>query len=159
AQDYAGGLWGIGLRVDGAVQADVERAIADATLVRSWPMRRTLHLVAGEDLRWMLRLLTPRQLALSAGRHRQLGLAEGDFARAGRLWMRALRGGARLTRAGAYEELRRGGVAPDGQRGIHVLADLAQQGLLCFGPREGKQPTFVLLEECVAGAVRASPAE
>ncbi|HEV8239229.1 MAG TPA: winged helix DNA-binding domain-containing protein [Thermoanaerobaculia bacterium] len=156
AQDYAGGLWGIGLRVEGAVEADVERAIADATLVRSWPMRRTLHLVAGEDLRWMLRLLAPRQLALSAGRHRQLGLAEGDFARARRILSRALRGGRRLTRAAAYDALRRGGVAPEGQRGIHVLADLAQQGVLCFGPREGRQPTFVLLEEWLPPAAEPS---
>ena len=156
AQDYPGGLWGIGLRLDGATEAAVERAMGDATLVRTWPMRRTLHLVAGEDVRWMLRLLTPRQLALSAGRHRQLGLAEGDFARAGRILERALRGGRRLTRGAAYEELRRGGVAPDGQRGIHVVADLAQQGLLCFGPREGKQPTLVLLEEWVAPAAEPS---
>jgi hypothetical protein len=156
AQDYPGGLWGIGLRLDGASEAAVERAIADATLVRTWPMRRTLHLVAGEDVRWMLRLLAPRQLALSAGRHRQLGLADGDFARAGRILERALRGGRRLTRGAAYEELRRGGVAPDGQRGIHVVADLAQQGLLCFGPREGKQPTLVLLEEWVAPAAEPS---
>src|SRR6185503_3017921 len=92
------------------------------------------------------------QLALSAGRHRQLGLAEGDFSRAGRILTRALRGGRRLTRAAAYEALRRGGVSPEGQRGIHVLADLAQQGLLCFGPREGRQPTFVLLEEWVPPA-------
>ncbi len=152
AQDYPGGLWGVGLRLDGADEADVERAIADASLVRTWPMRRTLHLVAGEDVRWMLRLLNPRQQALSAGRHRRLGFAEGDFARAGRILSRALRGGRRLTRPAAYDELRRGGVAPDGQRGIHVLADLAQQGLLCCGPREGKQPTFVLLEEWVPPA-------
>jgi winged helix DNA-binding protein len=152
AQDYPGGLWGIGLRLDDIVEADVERAIADAALVRTWPMRRTLHLVAGEDVRWMLRLLNPRQLALSAGRHRQLGLAKDDFARAGRILTRALRGGRRLTRPAAYDELRRGGVAPDGQRGIHVLGDLAQQGLLCCGPREGKQPTFVLLEEWVPPA-------
>src|ERR1044072_6716902 len=47
AQDYPGGLWGIGLRLDGATEADVERAIADAALVRTWPMRRTLHIGGG----------------------------------------------------------------------------------------------------------------
>src|SRR6185503_19172111 len=41
-------------------------------------------------------------------------------------------------------------------RGIHVLGDLAQQGLICFGPREGKQPTFVLLEEWVPPAAEPS---
>src|SRR5687768_8457621 len=112
-------------------------------------MRRTLHFVPGEDARWMLRLLAARQLAAGAYRYRALGLAEDEFARAWRLLTRALRGRRRLTRAAAYEALRRGGVAPDGQRGMHVLAHLAQAGLICCGPREGAQPTFVLLEEWV----------
>jgi hypothetical protein len=34
----------------------------------------------------------------------------------------------------------------------YILGHLSQQGLLCFGPREGKQPTFVLLEEWLAPA-------
>jgi hypothetical protein len=70
AQDYPGGLWGVGLRLDGVGEADVERSIAAAKIVRTWPMRRTLHLVPAADVRWMLRLLNPRQLKLSAGRHR-----------------------------------------------------------------------------------------
>ena len=149
AQDYPGGVWAIGLRLAGATQADVERAIEAGEIVRTWPMRRTLHFVPGEDARWMLRLLAVRQLAAGGYRYRALGLAEDDFARAARLLTRALRGGRRLTRVAAYEALRRGGVAPDGQRGMHVLAHLAQAGLICCGPREGAQPTFVLLEEWV----------
>ena len=95
----------------------------------------------------MLRLLASRQLAGAAYRYRALGLGEDDLTRAGRVLKRALRGGKRLTRAAAYETLREGGVAPDGQRGIHVLAHLAQAGLICGCPREGAQPTFVLLDE------------
>lgn len=41
------------------------------------------------------------------------------------------------------------GIAADGQRGVHILGRLAQEGLICFGPRQGKQQTFVLLEEWV----------
>jgi hypothetical protein len=152
AQDYAGGLWAVGLRVNASVEAEVERAIAAAEIVRTWPMRGTLHLVAAEDVRWMVRLLAPRVLARAAGRYRQLGLEDADFARAERVLTRALRGGRRLTRAQAYAALERGGVAPTGQRGIHVLGHLAQSAVLCFGPREGKQPTFVLLEEWVPPA-------
>ena len=48
---------------------------------------------------------------------------------------------------GRLAVLERGGVSPAGQRGFHILSHLAQQGLICFGPREGRQPTFVLLEE------------
>ncbi|HYR29531.1 MAG TPA: crosslink repair DNA glycosylase YcaQ family protein, partial [Thermoanaerobaculia bacterium] len=32
-------------------------------------------------------------------------------------------------------------------RGLHILFALAHEQLICFGPRHGKQPTFVMLEE------------
>ncbi len=44
AQDYLGSLWALGLRLYRAVEADIERAIADKTIVRSWPLRGTLPL-------------------------------------------------------------------------------------------------------------------
>lgn len=147
AQDYRGALWAVGQRTRGAGEAEVERAIAERTLVRSWPMRGTLHLVAPEDLRWMLRHLAARVVRGSAGRHRQLGLTAADFAKSRRLLERALAGGQQLTRPEIYQLLSQGGVATAEQRGIHIIGMLAMEGLLCFGPRRGKQPTFVLLEE------------
>ena len=41
---------------------DVEAALDDGEIVRSWPMRGTLHLLAAEDLHWMLELLGPASL-------------------------------------------------------------------------------------------------
>ena len=67
---------------------------------------------------------------------------------------RAATAAGALTRPPAYEALERGGVSPAGQRGIHIVGHLAQQGLICFGPREGEQPTFVLLEDWVPAAGR-----
>lgn len=147
AQDFLGSLWAVGLRLPGAREPDVEGAIAARTIVRTWPMRGTLHYVPAADTRWMLRLLTPRVIARSAGRYRELELDDTAFERSGRILTRALRGGRQLTRADAYAELARGGVSPAGQRGIHILGHLAQHGLICFGPRKGRQPTFVLLDE------------
>src|SRR5499427_10893271 len=60
AQDYLGALWAVGLRMRNAVEADIERALADRTIIRTWPMRGTLHFVSAADIRWMLELLTPR---------------------------------------------------------------------------------------------------
>jgi hypothetical protein len=147
AQDYRGGLWGVGLRLRGGTEADVEAALAAREIVRTWPMRGTLHFVHAADVRWMLRLLTPRMIARATGRHRQLELDADAFRRARTILGRALRGGRRLTRPQAYAELERGGVSPRGQRGIHIVAHLSQHRVLCFGPREGRQPTFVLLDE------------
>ena len=49
-------------------------AIADRRIVRTWPMRGTLHFVAPEDVRWMLALLSPRVIARARTRHEQLGI-------------------------------------------------------------------------------------
>lgn len=149
AQDYLGSLWAVGQRLPFMAEGDVENAIASRAIVRTWPMRGTLHFVAAEDARWMLGLMAPRVIAGSAGRYRQLELDAKAFTRSGRILGRALDGGRSLTRRQAYAALERGGVSPAGQRGIHVLGHLAQQGLLCFGPREGRQQTFVLLEDWI----------
>jgi len=152
AQDYLGALWALGLRMTGATEGDIEDAIAARTIVRTWPMRGTLHFVPAEDSRWMLRLLAPRVIARSGSRYRELGLDAAVFTRARRLLVRALQGGRRLARHDAYAAIERGGVSAEGQRGIHILGHLAQQGLICHGPRHGRQPTFVLLDEWVPAA-------
>ncbi len=147
AQDYGGALWSIGLRMVRATEQDIEQAIAERTVVRTWPMRGTLHFVAAQDVRWLLALLTPRVIAQSAGRYRQLELDETTFARSKEVFVRALRGGKQLTRDAMLQALEQADLPTAGQRGYHILARLAQDGLICFGTRSGKQHTFVLLDE------------
>jgi hypothetical protein len=149
AQDYLGALWAIGLRLQNVTEAEVEQAMAERSIVRTWPMRGTLHFVVAADVRWMLKLLTPRIVAGSAGRHRQLELDDATFKRSEKVLLRALKDGQVRTRGDLFEVLERSRIDPSGQRGIHILSKLAQEGLLCFGPREGKQPTFVLLDDWV----------
>ena len=152
AQDYRGALWSIGLRYSGSSVADVERAIADREIVRTWPMRRTLHFVAATDVQWMLQLLAPRMVKGAAGRVRQLGLDEPAFTRSANVVEKALRDGKALTRHELYAMLERAKIATEGQRGIHILSRLSQDGLLCFASHRGSQPTFALLEEWVPKA-------
>ena len=49
AQDYRGALWAVGQRLPSATEADVEHAVASRAIVRTWPLRRTLHFVAATD--------------------------------------------------------------------------------------------------------------
>ncbi|MGH9769493.1 MAG: winged helix DNA-binding domain-containing protein [Blastocatellia bacterium] len=155
AQDYLGALWAVGLRMRKAVEADIERALADRTIIRTWPMRGTLHFVAAADARWMLELMTPRIVANIAQCFlRRFDLDESAFARGKELFERALRGGKRLTRTAMYKVLDEGGVSTAGQRGRHILWRLAQNGAICFGAREGKQQTFALLDEWAPMAKR-----
>lgn len=147
AQDYAGALWSIGLRMAHATERAVEQAIAERAIVRTWPMRGTLHFVAAQDVRWLLALLTPRVIAQSAGRYRQLELDETTVARSKEVFAEGLQGGKQLTRDEMLGLLEQAGISPAGQRGYHLLARSAQDGLICFGARRGKQHTFALLDE------------
>jgi hypothetical protein len=62
---------------------------------------------------------------------------------------KALEGGKQLTRPALYAVLEAAGIAAGGQRGYYILGQLAHTQLICFGARDGKQPTFTLLDEWV----------
>ena len=98
AQDFAGAKWAVGVRLPGSTEAEVDRALAEGSIVRSWPMRGTLHFVAPEDLGWMLRLTTDRLITGAAGRLAALGLDEKQLETARAAAQDALHGGRALTR-------------------------------------------------------------
>jgi hypothetical protein len=153
AQDYLGALWAVGVRMRKGVEGDVERALAERTIVRCWPMRGTLHFVAAEDVRWMLELLAPRVLVRHRPRlEREFELDARTLRRARTVVERALLDGGAFTRAEVYAELGRAGIGTVRSRGLHILFALAHERVLCFGARRGKQPTFVLLEEWLPAA-------
>ena len=147
AQDYLGGLWAVGLRTRGATEASVEAAIARREFVRTWPMRGTLHFVSASDVRWMSQLLAPRVITSAASRHRQLELDGKVFNRAARVLERALAAGSCVRRDAIYQLWDAAGISTRDSRGLHILGYLAMTGLICFGPRAGKQQTFALLDE------------
>ena len=146
-QDFPGAVTSVALRTAGRRRDDVLRALDEGAVVRSWPMRGTLHLVPAEDLPWMLELLGPRALAGLAKRREVLGLTEAEAERARELVLLALSGGRRLSRAALLSVIDDGGVATTGQRGYHLLWFLAQTGTLCLGPTDGRDQQFVLLDE------------
>nr|HEX4316041.1 winged helix DNA-binding domain-containing protein [Kofleriaceae bacterium] len=152
AQDYLGGLWAIGLRTPAATADDVERAIADRLIVRTWPMRGTLHFVPAADARWLVEHLGTRPLSSATARMHELGIDRAELSRARRVLERALAGGRRLSRPDAYATLERAGVPCGGQRGIHMLWRLAHDCAICMGPRAGKQPTVVLFDDWLPAA-------
>lgn len=152
AQDYLGALWAIGLRLRSSREALVEQAIANKSIVRSWPMRGTLHFVPAEDLRWLLALLAPRVLARTAARlEREAALTKTVFVRSAEVLIRALQGGKQLSRDALYRELEAAGIGTAAQRGLRILWWLAQCGLICLATRQGKQQTYALLDEWLPG--------
>lgn len=150
AQDYSGVKWSVGLRLSESTVSDFEKAIANRLIVRTWLLRGTLHLVAAEDIHWLLQLVAPRIIAGSVTRHQRLDLDYETFAHCKDIFLHALQGGKQLTRDQMYKLLEDKNVSTAGQRGYHILWWAALEGLICFGPEDGKQQTFVLLDEWIA---------
>lgn len=159
AQDDASVLWSIGVRLPGATLAQVEHAIAQGSVVRSWLLRGTLHVAAAQDIRFILALVAPRLLQLREARRTALALDARNLLRCEKAITRALAGGKRVTREQAGELFRAVGVEPEGQRAYHVLSHLALQRVICFGPNQGNQHTFVLLDEWVPAQPELSEEE
>ncbi len=149
AQDYHQALWAIGSRMRSATVTDVETALATGKIIRTWPMRGTLHFVPAEDARWMLKLCASRVLVGHRRRMQQLGLTEDVIARCETLFVNALSGGNRWTRSDLMRLATDTGISIEGQRGYHILGHMAHTGVICLGPMEGKQQTFVMLDEWV----------
>ena len=148
-QDLPGALTSVALRSADRSRAGVEAALEAGTVVRSWPMRGTLHLTAAEDLPWMLELLGARALAGAAKRREVVGLTLDDLERARGVAVAALTGGRRLGRRDLLAALADGGCDVAGQKGYHTLWFLSQTGTLVLGPPEAGDQAFVLLEEWV----------
>jgi hypothetical protein len=103
-----------------SVRARCEDATAVEGLVRTWAWRGTLHLLAPEDVPWVLSAVGPWR---ESARWRQLGLDEAVYERARATILDALP----ATRA---ELRRRLGADGEGQRLPHLAARVAREGLL-----------------------------
>jgi hypothetical protein len=129
AQDYAASLQAVASRVSGLTASGVGEVLAAGELVRTWPMRGTLHMIRPADLAWLLPLTRDRVHRSAAGRHRQLGLVSDDFARAAEA-ARARLDGVQATRAELLAAIQDGGVTTEGQRGAHLLGALSRDAVV-----------------------------
>ena len=152
AQDYPAAKWGIGLRCSGVTDAMVEQSFNDGELIRTHVLRPTWHFVRPHDLRWMLALTGPRVDAGNRGRYRDLGLDDATLKRTRRILEKALRGRhlARRELAAVLERARINLSTP--QRLGYILMRAELEGVVCSGPRVGKQLTFALVEDRVPPA-------
>lgn len=148
-QDLSGAMTSTALRVKGTPRAAVVDAMNAGEVVRSWPMRGTLHLVPAEDLGWMLALTAPRIVKGATRRRTELGLDADKLARAADLAVESLRGGRAMRREELLEVWEKEGLLGLPGRGYHLLFHLAQDGLICFGPYQNGAQSVVLLDEWV----------
>lgn len=128
--------------------ADIHRArTEERSLLRSWAMRMTLHLIPADDAGWLLPLFEPRIQKWSRRRLVQLGMPLGTQAKALRTVERALERDGPLTRTEVAERLAGAGVQLDTQTRLHLILVAVSAGIACLGPDRGGSTCLVLRED------------
>ncbi len=146
SQDYAGAKWALGLRTTGMTDVDVERAFNDGAILRTHILRPTWHFVAPADIRWMLALSGPRVHAINAHYYRKMELDDRLFSRSRAIFERTLEDGVPRTRPELAVALARAGIGAAGMRLAYLLMHAELDGVICSGPRRGRQFTYALLD-------------
>lgn len=163
-QDWNASRWALGVRAPGTTEADVLAAFDSGDLVRSWPMRGTIHVVPSEDIGWMQAATGSRVLAGAPKRRENLGLDEASLTRMTDIAINRLVGGRSISRdelAAAWTEEGIG----DPDKGVgpwryHVIWWLCQNGITVPGPVSAAdagsgasakvpEPRLVLAEEWI----------
>jgi hypothetical protein len=150
AQDASAATLAVRARSAGLIVADVEQArVQDRTLIRTWGLRGTLHLLASDDVGWLLPLFGPVFVAGDRRRREEIGLDEDICVRGMAIIRNVLAKQGPLTRAELFEQLAIRGIHLEGQARPHLLFRAALEGIICLGPDHGAEPTYVLLNEWI----------
>jgi hypothetical protein len=149
SQDYPGAKWALAQRATGLVEATIDAAFDEGRILRTHVLRPTWHFVAPADIRWLLALTAPRVQRINGTAYRLTGLDGRVLSRSHDVIARALEGGRHLTRAELAAALARQRIRVEGTALAYVMMNAELTGLVCSGPRRGKQFTYALLEERV----------
>ncbi|MBO9727352.1 MAG: AlkZ family DNA glycosylase [Chitinophaga sp.] len=147
AQDYAGAKWAIGSRIPGSTDASIEKDFNDGRFLRTHILRPTWHFVSPQDIRWMLQLTAPKIKAFNKNLHVKLGISDKDLSQSKTIIGKALSNKTFLTRSALKPLLTKAKINTDDIRLGFLLMDAELDGLICSGPRQGKQFTYALLSD------------
>lgn len=154
AQDAAAARLGVRARSATVTDEDVRTSLDQHSVVRSWLLRGTIHLVAGADLRWLAALLGPGIRRKYRSRWRRIALPDDVLERSLELLPAVLAGGPR-TRAEIRCGLAELGLtvdSPDPQADAHVVVHASTWGLVCHAGERGRDATFALVDEWLPAA-------
>ena len=139
-------VWARARHLDAAAIEDA--LVGDRSVVRTWAMRGTLHLVPAQDVGWLLALLGPVFVAASQRRYRELGLDEVACAKGVAAIAEAVAAEGALTRAALGAR-----IGATGQALAHLVRRAALEGVICCGPSD----TYVALGNWLDGRADDGP--
>jgi hypothetical protein len=148
AQDVYAGPLTFRSRSRRLTAADITRArTEERSLLRTWVMRTTVHLIPTDDAGWWLPLFEPGIERWSRRRLEQLGMPPGQEDKALRVIAKALESEGPLTRPEAAERVVEAGVELNPSTRLHVIGLAVSSGVACLGPDRGKTTCLVRRED------------
>lgn len=156
-QDWRSARWALGVRASETTVTDVEAAFAEHRIVRSWPMRGTVHLVAAEDIGWMQRATNHRVLAGAPKRRKMLGMSDAALERLVETSLAAIDSARHdaafpgLDREALSQAWTAAGIDWQSSWRYHLIWWICQNGWATFGPvgRSG-EPLLVRSSDWIA---------
>lgn len=149
AQDFSMGKWGIGARLPGITDKEVEEAMNRGEFIRTHILRPTWHFVSRDDIHWMLQLSAPRVKTATGSADRLLGLTDDFILNTNILITKILEKEPNLTRQEIGGKLQNEGINFDNRGLNHIMVRAELDGIVCNGVVRGKKQTYDLLENKV----------
>lgn len=148
AQDVYAGPLTFRSRSRKLTASDIRRArTEERSLLRTWVMRMTIHLIPTDDAGWWLPLFEPAIERWSRRRLEQLGLPVAKQERALSAIGAALADEGPLTRTEARHRAKSAGIKLDTQTGMHIALTAVVSGVACLGPDRGRTTCLVRRED------------
>src|SRR3954463_12470658 len=135
AQDVYAGPQTFRSRSRKLTAADITRArTEERSLLRTWVMRTTVHMIPTEDAGWGLPIFEPGIEKWSRRRLSQLGMPAGQEDKALRVMANALADEGPLTRPQLAERVVAAGVELNEHTRLHIVGLAVTSGVACLGP-------------------------
>ena len=149
SQDYAMSKWAIGLRLPGSTDNQIEKALDKGDILRTHVLRPTWHIIAAQDIYWMISLSADKIKALMKTMDRQLELTEKIFTKSNNIIAKCVEDGLHVNRDSIAACLEKAKISTKENRLAHLLLRAELEQIICSGKMDGNQRTYASLHSRV----------
>lgn len=146
SQNYEMAKWGIGVRLPGTTNKQIEEAFNAGEILRTHILRPTWHFITPEDIHWMLELTAPRMKPAFDSFARQRGFEMHIAHKAQDMVAAILEEHGHLTRQEMIGHLAERGIhLSEDHNANYIMSRAEVDGLVCSGKVKGTKHTYALL--------------
>lgn len=150
AQDYNMAKWAIGLRLANSTDKTIEEALNKGEVIRTHILRPTWHFISPDDVSWMLDLTAEQIKSTMRSSDKLLGITKDIFEKSNIIIHDALTQNKYLTRKELSEFLNKANIKFKDPRAYrHIIFNAEIDGIVCSGPIQGEEQTYVILSRLV----------